>query len=138
MFLAKAKNLSAVLTFIDFKKAFDSIHRGILMKILRAYGIPDAIVNLIDRMYTDTTARVITADGLTEILKILAGVMRLMQGDTRPKNFENSPSKHLRITIRMTSQNDFQLSGFGRGENFKKVDLHLNTFQKHSRKGGIF
>ena len=76
---AKAKNLSAVLTFIDFKKAFDSIHRGILMKILRAYGIPDAIVNLIDRMYTDTTAKVITADGLTEIFKILAGVM---QGDT--------------------------------------------------------
>ena len=55
------------LTFIDFKKAFDSIHRGILIKILRAYGIPDAIVNLIDRMYTDTTAKVITADGLTEI-----------------------------------------------------------------------
>ena len=76
---AKAKNLSAALTFIDFKKAFDSIHRGIFMKILRAYGIPDTIVNLIDRMYTDTTARVITADGLTEIFKILAGVM---QGDT--------------------------------------------------------
>ena len=49
------------------------------MKIQRAYGIPDAIVNLIDRMYTDTTAKVITADGLTEIFKILAGVM---QGDT--------------------------------------------------------
>ena len=40
---AKAKNLLAVLTFIDFKKAFDSIHRGILMKILHAYGIPDVI-----------------------------------------------------------------------------------------------
>ena len=51
------------------------------MKILCGYGIPDAILNLIliDRMYTDTTAKVITADGLTEILKILAGVM---QGDT--------------------------------------------------------
>ena len=44
---AKANNLSAVLTFIDFKEAFDSIHRGIFMKILRAYSIPDAIVNLI-------------------------------------------------------------------------------------------
>ena len=44
------KNLSAVLTFIDFNKAFDSIHRGILMKILRAYNvIPDAIVNLMDK-----------------------------------------------------------------------------------------
>ena len=49
------------------------------MKILRAYGIPDVIVNLIERMYTDTTAKVIAVDGLTEIFKILAGVI---QGDT--------------------------------------------------------
>ena len=36
----KSKNLSAVLTFGDFSKAFDSIHRGKLMQILQAYGIP--------------------------------------------------------------------------------------------------
>ena len=42
------------------------------MKILRAYGIPDVIVNLIEKMYTDTTAKVITADGLTDIFKIVS------------------------------------------------------------------
>ena len=50
--------------FIDFKKAFDSIHRGILMKILRAYGLPEAIVALIQKMYSGTLAKVITSDGL--------------------------------------------------------------------------
>ena len=75
----KAKNLQATMVFIDFKKAFDSVHRGLLMKILRAYGIPDVIVRLIERIYTGTKAKVLTADGVTEVFDILAGVL---QGDT--------------------------------------------------------
>ncbi|KAL5259158.1 hypothetical protein ACHWQZ_G009572 [Mnemiopsis leidyi] len=63
----------------DFKKAFDSVHRGILMKILLAYGIPQPMVSLIEALYKDTMARVITENGLTEAFLILAGVM---QGDT--------------------------------------------------------
>ena len=39
------------MVFIDFKKAFDSVHRSLLMKILRAYGIPEAIVGLIEGIY---------------------------------------------------------------------------------------
>ena len=76
---AKAKNLKATMVFIDFKKAFDSVHRGLLMKILRAYGIPDLIVRLIDNLYTGTVAKVLTAEGFTEVFDILAGVL---QGDT--------------------------------------------------------
>ena len=33
---ARDKHLTAVMLFIDFKKAFDSVHRGLLMKILLA------------------------------------------------------------------------------------------------------
>ncbi|KAL5271007.1 hypothetical protein ACHWQZ_G001606 [Mnemiopsis leidyi] len=76
---AKAKNLKATMVFIDFKKAFDSVHRGLLMKILRSYGIPDTIVRLIDNVYTGTVAKVLTAEGCTEVFDILAGVL---QGDT--------------------------------------------------------
>ena len=39
----KGKQLTAVITFVDFKKAFDSIHRRKLMEILQAYGIPHKI-----------------------------------------------------------------------------------------------
>ncbi|KAL5269182.1 hypothetical protein ACHWQZ_G002866 [Mnemiopsis leidyi] len=67
------------MVFIDFKKAFDSIHRGLLMKILLAYGIPKALVSLIEKLYTGTKARVVTADGITDLFDILAGVL---QGDT--------------------------------------------------------
>ncbi|MCP4493478.1 MAG: hypothetical protein GY820_40160, partial [Gammaproteobacteria bacterium] len=73
---ARDKNLTAVMLFIDFKKAFDSVHRGLLMKILLAYGIPHQIVSLIEGMYTNTIAKVITDDGLTEAFLILAGVIQ--------------------------------------------------------------
>ena len=63
---ARAKNLSAVMVFIDFKKAFDSVDRDTIMKILLAYGIPKKIVDLITLLYTNTRAQVITPDGKTE------------------------------------------------------------------------
>ena len=63
---AKAKNLTAVMLFIDFKKAFDSVHRGLFMKILKAYGIPEEIVKLIESWYIGTRAKVRTCDGQTD------------------------------------------------------------------------
>ena len=75
----KANKLSAIITFIDFRKAFDSIHRGKMMKILRAYGIPPNLLKAIEQMYADTRAKVISPDGETELFEITAGVL---QGDT--------------------------------------------------------
>ena len=75
----KDKNLEAILIFIDFKKAFDTIHRGKMIAILKAYRIPEELVTAISIMYDYTTAKVITPDGETETFNILAGVL---QGDT--------------------------------------------------------
>ena len=36
----RAKNLQATLLFVDFTKAFHSIHRGRMEQILLAYGLP--------------------------------------------------------------------------------------------------
>ena len=75
----KKNNLTAVLCFIDFKKAFDSIHRGTMMKILKAYGVPPNLLRAIETMYAGTRAKVVTPDGNSEEFDILAGVL---QGDT--------------------------------------------------------
>ena len=39
------------INFVDFEKAFDSIHRESLWKILRSYGIPQHLINLIKAFY---------------------------------------------------------------------------------------
>lgn len=55
-----------VLTFIDVKKAFTSIHWGKIMKILRVYGIPPRLVQAMEATYPGTKARIITPK--TELL----------------------------------------------------------------------
>ena len=75
----KANKLKAIIVFVDFRKAFDSIYRGKMMRILKAYGVPEALVNVISQLYENTQAKVITPDGDTDLFNILAGVL---QGDT--------------------------------------------------------
>ena len=79
----KSKNLPATLLFIDFSKAFDSIHRGKMKEILSAYGIPKETEDAIMIMYQDTQSMVRSPDGDTDFFDISAGVL---QGDTLAPN----------------------------------------------------
>ena len=58
----KSRNLPAVLRIIDFKKVFDSVHHGKMLKILTAYGIPCRIVSVIGMIYKGTGAKVLSPE----------------------------------------------------------------------------
>ena len=72
----RAGNLPAVITFIDFIKAFDSIKRREMLHILKAFGIPTRLVDPIGKVYEEKLATVLCPDGETEFFKIM------LQGDT--------------------------------------------------------
>ena len=44
----RAKKLRATILFVDFTKAFDSIHRGKMEQILLAYGVPKETIAAIN------------------------------------------------------------------------------------------
>ena len=50
---------SLYVNFIDFEKAFDSVHRDILWLIMRSYGIPSKIVNMVKALYDDYECNVV-------------------------------------------------------------------------------
>ena len=104
----RAKNLQATLIFVDFTKAFDSIHRGKMEQILLAYGIPKETVAAITVLYRNTKVKVRSPDGDTEYFDIVAGVL---QGDTlAPYLFIICLDYVLRTSIDKIKENGFELT----------------------------
>ena len=50
---------SLYMNFVDYEKAFDSLDRDTLWKLLRHYGIPEKIITLIRNAYDGMTCKVI-------------------------------------------------------------------------------
>ena len=103
----RAKNLRATLLFVDFTKAFASIHRGKMEHILLAYGLPKETVAAITILYRNTKVKVRSPDGDTEYFDIVAGVL---QGDTlAPYLFIICLDYVLRTSIDKIRENSLEL-----------------------------
>jgi len=60
--------------FVDFQKAFDSVDRETIWKLMRHYGLPTKIVTMIRQFYQDATCQVIHDGKLTEPFSVETGV----------------------------------------------------------------
>ena len=65
---------SLYVVFVNFEKAFNSLHRPSLRKILRHHGIPHKSVNIIQALYEHFECRVIHNNQLTEPFRVDTGV----------------------------------------------------------------
>jgi len=74
----KEYQLPLTVTFVDFKKAFDSINRSVMFSVLRHYGIPMSLVNAVQALYSNSTSAVMVDEGISEPFNVTTGVL---QGD---------------------------------------------------------
>ena len=65
------KNLT--INFIDFNKAFDSVHRPSVWKIVEYYAVPMKFINIMKALYDRPTCSIKTSTGTTEPIKIMSG-----------------------------------------------------------------
>ena len=62
------------LCFVDLSKAYNSVDHTALVAILRSYGVPHQLVELINKLYTGTCCHVITAGSISEEFQVKTGV----------------------------------------------------------------
>ena len=75
----RVTNMTASLVFVDFRKAFDTLHRSSIPVILSQYNVPNCLISDISQMYSDASACVSTELGPTEWFKTTSVDL---QGDT--------------------------------------------------------
>ena len=62
------------LNFVDFKRAFDSVHREAVWKLLKLYGLPHKFINIIQALYRNYNVRVIQNGQQSEKVAVDTGV----------------------------------------------------------------
>ena len=68
------KDITLFLGFIDIAKAYDSVHRPTLWKILSAIGIPPKMLALIKALYGTNNCKIKFGNKLSEMFSITAGL----------------------------------------------------------------
>jgi len=68
------ETVTIIFNFIDFCKAFDSVHRPALRKILGMYGFPEQNISILQNLYQDSKCAVRTNGDTSEWFTVLIDV----------------------------------------------------------------
>lgn len=67
-------NSPLYVNFVDYEKAFDSVDRQALWKLLRYHGVPEKLTSIIKNSYEGLTCRVVHGCQLTDAFEVRTGV----------------------------------------------------------------
>ncbi len=72
----KKYQLPLIVTFVDVKKALDSINRSVMFSVLRHYGIPKAVVDAIQVLYKDSNSAVMVDGSISASFQVTTVVLQ--------------------------------------------------------------
>ena len=72
----RAKDLEAVILFVDFSKAFDSVNQGKMIEIKKSYGILEETITATMMLYKNTKSMARSPAGDTDFFEVLSGLLR--------------------------------------------------------------
>ena len=104
----REKKLQVTLLFVDITKAFDSIHRGKMEKILLAYGLPKETVSAIMILNRNFKVIVHSPNGDTDYFIIVGGVLK--RDTLAPYLLIICLDNVLRTSINIIKETDFKLT----------------------------
>ncbi|VDO61705.1 unnamed protein product [Schistosoma margrebowiei] len=67
-------NSSLYINFIDYEKAFDSVDRTTLLKLLRHYSVPETMVNIIWNSHDVLNCKILHGGQLTNSFEVKTGI----------------------------------------------------------------
>ena len=73
---ARIKQRSMVITLLDLKNAFGEVHHNLLHEVLNYHHVPDNIKALVQSLYTDFNASIITSEFNTPFIRVGRGVLQ--------------------------------------------------------------
>jgi hypothetical protein len=71
---SKEQNMDLFMVFIDLTKAYDTVNRALLWKLLARYGIPDRLIKIIRSMHEGMKAKLNLDVGMSEKIPINNGL----------------------------------------------------------------
>ena len=119
--MRKIRNLKYVVTFVDFRKAYDSLDRNTLINILRELGLDNKTTEIIEATLTNTTSKIKFMGELSDPFEIKSGVR---QGDgLSPLLFNCALEKVVREW-----RNAIDTKGISLGRNPNKITIDCLAF----------
>ncbi|XP_059176529.1 uncharacterized protein LOC131956122 [Physella acuta] len=117
------------MTFVDFEKAFDSVNRDVIWKLMSHYGIFEKCITITQKLYEDSPSQV-------ESLQLPKGTLKI-------KNHFNCESRNVVYVIQCRRCNIFYIGQTGK-RLFDRVSQHLRSINnedglpvaKHFNKSG--